>query len=469
MCGIAGLYGFKDDYLIKKFSEQLSHRGPDGEGFYTDNDVSLLNRRLAIIDRKGGNQPIFNETKIIVVTYNGEIYNYRELRGELEKKGHIFTTKSDTEVIVHGYEQWGERCFDRFNGMFALALYDIKKKKLILARDHFGIKPLYYAFVGRNVINHVSTKGLKIIFSSEIKTIIHSGLILKKPNDRIIFRYLRFRIHDDQRETFFQGVYRLMPGEMLEVQGSKLEVRSFTNLKNELLNQKVITKLRNYEITKFKKKLIEAIRLRLISEVPVGTCLSGGLDSSTIVSIVNKLLKEQVKEAKSVGKIQNTFSAVFPGELNNEEKYVDEIVKSPHFAEATRGKQKLKVKSHKIYPKPEEFFREIEVFVKTQEEPTISTGPYAQYKVMQEAQKYVTVLLDGQGADEMMAGYIPYYLVYLRQLWKEKRYFLFLKEFIRSFDVILSISLYRYNDMLGIKKSVDPADILSEKFRQKIF
>ena len=155
MCGIAGLYGFKDDNLLKKFSEQLSHRGPDGEGYYIDNYVSLLNRRLAIIDRKGGNQPIFNESKSIVVTYNGEIYNFRELRGELEKKGHIFTTKSDTEVIVHGYEQWGESCFDRFNGMFALALYDIKKKKLILARDHFGIKPLYFSIL---TLNKNSTK-----------------------------------------------------------------------------------------------------------------------------------------------------------------------------------------------------------------------------------------------------------------------------------------------------------------------
>ena len=214
--------------------------------------------------------------------------------------------------------------------------------------------------------------------------------------------------------------------------------------------------LSKINIINFKEKLIQATKLRLISDVPVGTCLSGGIDSSTIVSIVNKLLAEQVKEAESVGKIQNTFSAVFPVGSNNEEKYIDDL-----------KSQIVNIKSHKIYPKPEEFFQEIEDFIQTQEEPTISTGPYAQYKVMQAARKHVTVLLDGQGADEMLAGYLPYYFVYLRQLWKEKRYFIFLKEFIKSFDELLSISLYRYNDILGIKKSVDPADILSENFRQK--
>ncbi|MBI4009078.1 asparagine synthetase B, partial [Candidatus Roizmanbacteria bacterium] len=321
MCGIAGFYGFRNDNLIEKFSKELTHRGPDGEGFYTDDNASLLNRRLAIIDRKGGDQPIYNEDKSVVVTYNGEIYNFRELRWALEKRGHNFATKSDTEVIVHGYEEWGEICFERFNGMFAVALYDLKKKKLILARDHFGIKPLYFSFINnsseilsrlnsnpdvhrdqsflaqpQNLRNRVGTPFLKqkvsknfdslsslslqLMFSSEIKPLIYSGLIKKKPNDRIIYRYLKYRVHDDQRETFFAEVYRLMPGEYMTIQNSEFRIQNYTSLKEDLLNVKETERLGEYEIKKFKEKLIEAVRLRLISEVPVGTCLSGGLDSS---------------------------------------------------------------------------------------------------------------------------------------------------------------------------------------------
>ncbi|OGK31731.1 asparagine synthase (glutamine-hydrolyzing) [Candidatus Roizmanbacteria bacterium RIFCSPHIGHO2_12_FULL_36_11] len=452
MCGIAGFYGFRDDNLIKKLSEQLYHRGPDGEGIYIADKVSLLNRRLAIIDRQGGDQPIYNEDKSIVVSYNGEIYNYRELRKSLETKGHFFKTKSDTEVVVHGYEQWGVSCFDQFNGMFAVSLYDIKKKKLILARDHFGIKPLYYSFF--------DSSPLKIIFSSEIKPIINSGLIKKKPNDRIIYRYLKYRIHDDGRETFFSGVYRLLPGELMEVNDSKLEVGSYTNLKSILLNSANSDEVRSAKLSKeniseFRQKLIEAIRLRLISEVPVGTCLSGGIDSSVVVSVVNKLLKEKVSEAESVGKIQNTFSAVFPGSANDEEKYIKEVTES------------IKLKSYKVKPKPEEFFKELEEFVKTQEEPIISTGPYAQYRVMREARKYVTVLLDGQGADEMISGYLPYYFVYLKQLLREGRIGAFLQEFIGSLDVIIDTGINQLVQTIGIKKSVDADSLLDSKFINK--
>lgn len=222
MCGIAGFYGFRNDNLIKKISKQLAHRGPDGEGDYLSDKVSLLNRRLATIDIKRGDQPIFNEDRSNVVVYNGEIYNFWQLRKELERYGHLFKTESDTEVIVHSYEQWKDNCFDRFNGMFAIALYDIKNDKLVLARDHFGIKPLYFSLFSesRQQISHSSGfprarrghpksfetdvfDSHKLIFSSEIKPILESGLIKKKPNDKTIYRYLRYRVHDDQKETFF--------------------------------------------------------------------------------------------------------------------------------------------------------------------------------------------------------------------------------------------------------------------------
>ncbi len=449
MCGIAGFYGFRNDQLLKDISTKLKHRGPDGEGYYFSEKVSLLNRRLAIIDRKGGDQPIYNEDGSVVVVYNGEIYNYQDLSNTLKEQGHIFKTKSDTEVIVHGYEQEGEKYFDRLNGMFALALFDKKKDKLILARDHFGIKPLYYIFIDN-----------KLIFSSEIKPLFYSGLIKKEPNDRVIYRYLKYRVQDDQRETFFKGIYRLMPGEMITVQNSKLKIQNFTELKKDLTEIKVKKKLEKPDVEKFRKILIEAIRKRLISEVPVGTCLSGGLDSSTVVSVVNQLLKEKAKETRSVGKIQQTFSAVFPDGSNNEEKYVEEVIHSQNI-------DKKRIKSYKIYPRPEEFFKEIEDFIKTQEEPTISSGPYAQYKVMQEATKHVTVLLDGQGADEMMAGYLPYYPVYFRQLIKEKKYRTLLKESLFSLDVFYSMVVKYLTTILGLKKSVSLSALLKKEFANR--
>ncbi|MEK7066535.1 MAG: asparagine synthetase B, partial [Patescibacteria group bacterium] len=224
MCGIAGFTGSKNDRLLKQLSKDLEHRGPDGEGIYSNGEVTLLNRRLSIIDLTTGDQPIFNEDKSLVIVYNGEIYNYRELKTELKKKNHVFSTTSDTEIALHAYQEWGVDAFDRFNGMFGLAIYDIKKKKLILARDQFGIKPVYFSSVNN-----------KLLFASEIKPIINSGLIEKKVNARILYRYLRFRVHDNERETFFQGVERLLPGEMLTFEKGKMKIEKYSKMDSRFL------------------------------------------------------------------------------------------------------------------------------------------------------------------------------------------------------------------------------------------
>lgn len=422
MCGIAGFYGFENKKLLKQFSKDMVHRGPDGEGTYENEKASLLSRRLAIIDLKTGDQPIYSEDKTVVTVSNGEIYNYKQLRKELEDLGHRFKTLSDTEVIVHAYEQWGENCFDKFNGMFGTAIYDIRQDKLILARDHFGIKPLYFAVLPNK----------NLVFASEIKPLLNSKLFKTKPNEKVLYRYLRYRVHDDSPETFFENIYRLMPGQYLSIKGTNITNGYFSKLEEELKaaagNQKSDVRSENM-VGQFKEGLIEAIKLRLIADVPVGTCLSGGLDSSTVVSIVNKLLKSKTDEARSVGNIQNSFSAVFPGSSNDEEKYIDELM---NLIKKDGGK----IKSFKVQPTVDDFFNEIEDFVRTQEEPTISTGPYAQFAVMREAKKHVKVLLDGQGADEMMAGYLPYYFVYLRQLRKQGKYLTLLTETLSSLDVI---------------------------------
>jgi len=455
MCGIAGFYGFEDKKLLKQFSKDMVHRGPDGEGTFVNEQVSLLSRRLAIIDLKTGGQPIFNEDETVLTVSNGEIYNYKQLRKELEALGHRFKTLSDTEVIVHAYEQWGESCFDKFNGMFGTAIYDIKQDKLVLARDHFGIKPLYFTILPNK----------NLVFASEIKPLLNSKLISTRPNEKVLYRYLRYRVHDDSPETFFENIYRLMPGQYLSINGSSITNGYFSKLEEELkqssnfkvsrravgirdsevsgqISNKAQIPNRKEQTAKFKEQLIEAIKLRLIADVPVGTCLSGGLDSSTVVTVVNKLLSNKTEEARSVGTVQNSFSAVFPGSSNDEEKYIDELVK-------VLKKDGGKIKSFKVLPKVEDFFSEIEDFVRTQEEPTISTGPYAQFAVMREAKKHVKVLLDGQGADEMMAGYLPYYFVYLKQLKKEGKWLLLLVEMISSSDVISKYVILKLKSLLS--------------------
>ncbi|MFA9288419.1 MAG: asparagine synthase (glutamine-hydrolyzing) [Weeksellaceae bacterium] len=448
MCGIAGFNGPKDSQLLRQMSTEMQHRGPDGEGFYEHADVSLLSRRLAIIDRKGGDQPIYNEDKSMVVVFNGEIYNYRELREELIQLGHKFKTQSDTEVIIHGYEEWGVASFDKLNGMFGIAIYDTKKKQLIVARDHFGIKPIYFA----------DTKS-GIIFASELKPILHSGQIKAEVNEKILYRYLKYRIHDENRETFFAGIHRLLPGEYMTIKAGKYEIKTFSTLETDLhklSEEKHDGVVSEDQIKEFQNLLFDSVNRRLISEVPVGTCLSGGLDSSSMVAIVNHLLQDHTSESKSVGKKQNTFSAVFPGSANDEEKYIDELLSKT-----------TNVTSHKVYPKPEEFFTDLEDFIRTQEEPTISTGPYAQYQVMREAHKHVTVLLDGQGADEMMAGYLPYYFVYLNQLYLKGSAKTLISELWSSRDILSKYFVTLVKQKLNLKKNIPVSSVLDKKFAAK--
>lgn len=450
MCGIAGYFGLPEDKkLLQIMNAAQAHRGPDGSGFFSDGPVGFAHQRLAIIDRAHGKQPIISADGNLVIIYNGEIYNYKDLRAELILLGHTFKTESDTEVILQAYAQWGTDAFDRLNGMFALAIYDLKQRQLVLARDHFGIKPLYFTNIG-------SATRPQVLFASEIKTLLATKKIIAKPNETQIYRYLRFRIHEDSHETFFAGIHKLLPGEMMVIHTTGLHQSSFTSLAEDLAQAaKTNRPYTAAETQAYRNKLTEAVRIRLQSEVPVGTCLSGGLDSSTIALTVNALLVDHEKTAESVGLQQNTFSAVFPGSINDEERYIDAVL----------DKAEGHVASHKIYPTADTFAADLQDFIRTQEEPTISTGPYAQYKVMQEATNHVTVLLDGQGADEMLAGYYPYYFVYLRQLKKQGRWFTLAAEMLRASDVLFRFLRFRLYDALSLRRRVSIAQLLRSSFK----
>ena len=381
------------------------------------------------------------------IAYNGEVYNYLDLREELDALGRSFATDSDTEVVLQAFAQWGDDAFDRFNGMFGLAIWDREEKRLTLARDHFGIKPLYVARVPAP-----NGEGEVLLFASEIKPILASGLYDKRVNERSVYRYLRFRAHEDGTETFFDGIERLAPGEMLTADGTGIERRMFTRLKEELLE--LANEQRPYDdaaAKEYKRRLVESIRLRLQSEVPVGTSLSGGLDSSAVAVIINQLLNEGDElSTRAVGTRQNTFSAVFPGSINDEERYVDDVL------EICTGH----VDSHKILPTADEFKADLLDFVRTQEEPLISSGPYAQYQVMREATKHVTVLLDGQGADEMMAGYIPYYFVYLRQL-RAQGATAAAGELAKSLDVLYRLGRFKLKAKVKLKKTIPVTQLMN--------
>ena len=449
MCGIAGYFGLTDgEPLLRAMNNAQTHRGPDGEGYFAQDLLGFAHRRLAIIDRAHGAQPMFNADKSLALVYNGEIYNYHELRSELAALGYVCNTDSDTEVILQAYAAWGVEAFDKFNGMFAFALYDTRAKKLLLVRDHFGIKPLYVANLG--------TAGQpKILFGSEIKTILASNKVPKKPNDRVIYRYLRFRIHEDSSETFFAGINKLMPGQMMIVDQHGTQTKMYTKLQDQL---KVAARQHKPydagEAEQYRAKLTQAIKMRLVGEVPIGTSFSGGLDSSTVVAIVNQLMQQDKTATTSVGPKQNAFSAIFPNSANDEERYVDELL---HQCQGS-------VTAHKIKPDADTFVKDLTDFIKTQEEPLISTGPYAQYKVMQAAAGHVTVLLDGQGADETMAGYIPYYFVYLRQLRAQKRWGTLAAEMLQSIDILLRFARVNVKERLLRKTPVPTLGLLGKDF-----
>lgn len=434
MCGIAGFAGLRDDELLWAMNTCLAHRGPDDADAYITDEVSLAYRRLAIIDRAGGDQPIVNEDGSKVIVYNGEVYNYRELRQRLAGR-HQFRTHTDTEVILHLYEELGERAFVELNGMFGFALYDAAQRKLLLVRDRFGIKPLFYAI-----------RDGRLYFASEIKALLRA--LPAQPNERQLYQYLVHRIHDHTDETFFAGIHRLLPGHYLTFRDGVVRVERYWTPSFEAAP----VRDEREAARRFEELFVAAVRRQLVGEVPIGTCLSGGLDSSSIVATINRLLREQIPEREVIGERQKTFSALFPGEVNDETAYVDRLT------------QELALERHDVFPKRGDLWPELERIIYHQDEPFVSTGIFAQWEVMKEASQHVTVLLDGQGADELLAGYTPYYFVYLRQLLKERRLFAFAREALLSLDVLVSSSLEYVKTRLRLSKAVDAEALLDPAF-----
>lgn len=367
MCGIAGFINknIKDkESIIHKMADRIKYRGPDGEGYYVDEDIALAHRRLAIIDLNTGAQPMYNEDKSKVVVFNGEIYNFIELKDELKKSGHKFKNKSDTEVLVHGYEEWGSDLPKHLRGMFAFAIWDNEKKELFLARDGFGIKPLYYARFGDT-----------FMFASEIKAFLDHPDFVKELNKEVIAPYLCFNSVPTE-ETLFKGVYRVLPGYQLLYKNNKLKKKRYFHLEFEETDRDIKT-----IVNDISKALKNSVEYHQISDVEVGSFLSSGIDSSYLVS---------------VAKPDKTFTVGYSNPKYDEIKYAKDLAK------------KLGIKNVSKKITKEEYMKAFPDIMYHMDEPLADPSAIALYFVAQIASKDVKVVMSGEGADELFGGYLNY-------------------------------------------------------------
>lgn len=369
MCGICGFFGFNDNELLKRMTICLVHRGPNNKGFFEDKNVSLGFRRLSIIDLSTkGNQPFFNEDKSVAAVFNGEIYNFLELKRELEKKGHRFESNSDGETIVHLYEEFKEKFVEKLSGMFAIALWDLKKKKLFLARDRMGKKPLYYF-----------QNGEAFLFASEIKSILQSREVQRKVNSSAIDFYLSMRCMPEN-ETFFEGIKKVLPGEIVVVSNAGTTKSKFFEIN---MAQKLFSE--QQAISEFSAAFDKSVKDRLISDVPLGVFLSGGLDSGAIVAVMSKYATEPIK----------TFTAGF-GTENDE------------FVFAKRIADKFGTDHSEVVIDFNDFTKYFPQIVWHLDEPVADPAIFPTFFVSALAKKRATVALLGEGSDELFAGYSRY-------------------------------------------------------------
>jgi asparagine synthase (glutamine-hydrolysing) len=375
MCGIAGIVSATageriEADIIHHMCQAIKHRGPDDEGIFIKAGTGLGMRRLSIIDLAGGHQPVFNEDRSIWVVFNGEIYNFQELRSELEKRGHRFYTHTDTEVIVHLYEDLGPDCVKKLRGMFAFALYDERRDKLFLARDRFGKKPLHYALAqGR------------LLFGSEIKCILAVAPQLARVNQHALLQYMYFGYIADPL-TSFLPIEKLPPGHLLEFQGGTVRVRQYWDLPEYGTHQ---PRSEPECLDELEWRLAEAVRIRLISDVPLGALLSGGIDSSTVVALMARASSKPVK----------TFSIGFTHDDFNESHYA-RIVAS-----------RFGTEHHELVVEPN-VLETVEALTSSLEEPFGDSSMLPTYYVSRMAREHITVVLSGDGGDEIFAGYDRY-------------------------------------------------------------
>jgi asparagine synthase (glutamine-hydrolysing) len=381
MCGIAGIVsvdGLAPDASRRamRMRDVMDYRGPDEAGLYADDFAALAHRRLSIVDLSTGQQPLSNENGTVWVSFNGEIYNHRDARVDLEASGHRYRTKSDTETIVHAYEEWGDDCAHRFRGMFAFAVWDGPKRRLLLTRDRLGIKPVYWARVGDT-----------LLFASEIKAILASGLLQPVANYDVLSENLSTR-YTSGEATLFKGIYKLLPGHQLVFERGEIRVRQYWDvpIADGRRRDSGFGIRGSKVVDEFRERLTESVKLRLMADVPLGMFLSGGIDSVAVASIMARLIDRPLQ----------TFSVAFKEHGYNELAYAREAALA------------IGAEGHEVVIDDHDFFRALPRLLWHEDEPIAHPSSIALYFVSKLARERVTVVLTGEGSDELMAGYGKY-------------------------------------------------------------
>lgn len=404
MCGISGIINKYSEIVtceeIEKLTEIIKHRGPDDGGCFFGEHFAFGHRRLSIIDPSdNGHQPMLWDNKYVIV-YNGEVYNYQELKKELISHGYIFRTETDTEVILVAYDHWGMNCVDHFNGMWSFAIYDMEKFIIFCSRDRFGVKPFYYY-----------NSQDKFVFGSEIKQFTTLPGWSAKANRHRLSDFLLLEIFDHTDETLFEGVYQLQGGHNLVYD---LKTKTYRVYKYYTAGQYSGEHKYTFAQTseQLQKLFFDSVRLRLRADVKLGSCLSGGLDSSSIVCVANRLLREGTLKFE-----QETVSSCFMNKRYDEQEYIDSVIESKGLI------------GHKVFPDLEQLIQSLDQITWFQDEPFGSTSIFAQWNVFKVAKEHrIRVMLDGQGADEQLAGYDGFYGVFLYELFKKLQWKKLFKE-----------------------------------------
>jgi asparagine synthase (glutamine-hydrolysing) len=419
MSGICAVLGPDAEQLIKNMCRILRHRGPDDEGFFIGKNLALGHTALKITNTSSPHQPLSNEDETVWITFDGDIYNAKPLKEQLEKS-HKFNTNSSAEVVVHAYEEYGFNGLNRFNGMFSFCIWDSKNKRLFSARDRVGMKPLYY-------YNYQSW----FILASEIKAILADPSVPKKPNKRFIYEYLVTGYPSQTGDTFFTGIKGLMPAHYVVIDKSGIRIQKYWQ-PTKHLKSKIPNKNDQWCASEYRQLLQNSISLRLPSNFPVGTFLSGGLDSTSLACLVYEILKSKQSPGTKRAKFQEVFSAIYKetAEQGDEINYIKEVERA------------LRTEVNYVFPSVAGQWNNIKRFVFDIEEPVAVFNYYVFWCLFKAARQKVKIVFSGQGNDALLGGQTEHALTYFQELWKRKKIGKLLTELVKSFDWILPKMAY---------------------------